>query len=616
MILDKIHDPSDLKRLSPKKEQQLAAEIRDQLLKTTSEHGGHLSPNLGVVELTIALYSVFDTPKDAIIWDVGHQTYVQKLLTGRKDRFDTLRQADGLSGFPRTYESPYDLFNAGHASNSISLAYGMAKARDLKKEDGEVVAVIGDGALTGGMAYEALNNAGKGESKMIVVVNDNEMAIGQNAGRVAHNLNRMRTKRFYLRTKLDAKKILLRMPGGVGMFRRLRRLKRRIKYFLLNGVLFEEMGFAYLGPVDGHNLKDLKQILKQAKRLDEPVIVHVRTTKGKGYAPAEQDPARFHGIGPFDLVTGSEKKRSCTTWSDVFGKTMMELAEQEPGLCAISAAMIDGTGLADFAHYYPERTFDVGIAEEHAVTFAAGLAKGGMKPVCSIYSTFLQRAYDQILHDVCMNDLPVILAVDRAGIVGEDGESHQGIYDLAYLSHIPGLTVMAPANDVELRRMLRFALSYGHPCAIRYPRGPVEVCTGEVPEIEVGKGVVVRQGTDAAVLALGATVSAAMEAAQVLEAQDHISLTVVDMRFAAPLDEALIVEVCRKHKFVLTTEDHVDEGGFGEKVLCAAPEDVRDKIHVQAIPNGFVRQGTRCALLHAYGLDAEGIRKRVLEALR
>ncbi len=616
MILEKIHSPADLKRLSAKKEQALAYEIRNELLQATSATGGHVSSNLGVVELTIALYSVFDTPKDQIVWDVGHQTYVQKMLTGRKDRFDTLRQAGGLSGFPRTYESPYDLFNAGHASNSISLAYGLAKARDLKHAGGEVVAVIGDGALTGGLAYEALNNAGKGESKLIVVLNDNELSIGQNTGRLAHNLNRMRTKRFYIRTKLDTKKILLRMPGGVSLFKRLRRLKRRIKYFLLNGVFFEEMGFAYLGPVDGHNIKDLKKILNQAKNLDEPVIVHVRTTKGKGYKPAEQDPSRFHGIGAYDLDTGECKNKQAKTWSDVFGNTMMELADKDPKICAVSAAMIDGTGLTDFAHYYPERSFDVGIAEEHAVTFAAGLAKGGMKPVCSIYSTFLQRAYDQILHDVCMNDLPVTFCVDRAGIVGEDGESHQGIYDLAYLAHIPGLTVLAPANDKELKKMLSYAISSGHPCAIRYPRGAAVAGSEKVPEIQTGKGQILREGTDAAILALGCTVSMAEEAAKKLAEQDHINASVINMRFAAPLDEELIAWACKNHKVVITCEDHVDDGGFGQKVISAAPADCRGKIQTIAIPNGFVRQGARKDLLDQFGISAEGIRGKILEALR
>ena len=616
MILDKIKSPADLKRLSLKKEQKLAEEIREQLLKATSQNGGHLSPNLGVVELTIALYTVFDTPKDAIIWDVGHQTYVQKMLTGRADQFGQLRQKDGLSGFPRTYESPYDLFNAGHASNSISLAYGMAKARDLQQEQGEVIAVIGDGALTGGLAYEALNNAGKAESKLIVVINDNEMAIGQNAGRLAHNLNRVRTRRFYIRSKLDTKRFLLRMPGGVHIFQHLRRLKRRIKYFLLNGVMFEEMGFSYLGPVDGHSIKDLKQIFEQAKGLDEPVIVHVRTTKGKGYRPAEEDPSRFHGIGRFDIKTGEEMRPCSKTWSDVFGKTMMELAEKDPRLCAVSAAMIDGTGLYDFSRYYPERTFDVGIAEEHAVTFSAGLAKGEMRPVCSIYSTFLQRAYDQILHDVCMNDLPVTFAVDRAGIVGEDGEAHQGIYDLAYLAHIPGLTVMAPSSGAELKAMLAYTIDHDHPCAIRYPRGAAVDCQDPVPPIEVGKGIILKEGTDAAILALGCTVPMALEAAKKLETQDHISATVVNMRFAAPLDVDLIAKVCQDHKIVLTAEDHVDDGGFGEKIISAAPASYRDKISVLAIPNGFIKQGTRQELLQIYGLSAEGMRQRILKALR
>ncbi len=615
MIIETLKSPSDLKKMSNRKLEQLAKEIRESLIRDVSKTGGHLSSNLGIVELTLAMYSVFDLPKDRVVWDVGHQAYVHKILTGRKDRFDSLRQKNGLSGFTRIYESQFDQFNSGHASNSISLAYGLAKARDLKHEDGEVIAVIGDGALTGGLAYEALNNAGKGESKIIVVINDNEMSIGHNVGHISQSLSRIRTRKTYMRTKLDVKKILLRMPlGGPWLFRHIERLKRRIKYFLLGGVLLEEMGFVYLGPVDGHDIKALRKVMREAKKLDESVAIHVRTQKGKGFAPAEKDPALYHGIGPFDPKTGEPLCHTpSTSWSEVFGKTMVRLAQKDKQIAAISAAMVDGTGLTDFARYYPERMFDVGIAEEHAVTFAAGLAKAGMKPVVAVYSTFLQRAYDSIVHDICMNQLPVILAVDRAGVVGEDGESHQGIYDLAYLGHIPNLTVMAPADQEELKAMLESALSWQCPCAIRYPRGCVSKRTRPMQMIEPGKAEVIEKGHKIAILALGDMVEPALEAAAMLK-RKNMDVTLINARFVSPLDEDLIFSLKEDHDWILTVEDHIEDDGFGARVSALLSETPSIKVHRLAIPNGFLPQGTRAGLLKECGLDSEGI-ARVAEKL-
>ena len=613
MKLEQIQAPSDIKGMDNQQLTELAQEIREELISSVSKTGGHLSSNLGIVELTLALYSVFNAPEDKILWDVGHQTYVQKLLTGRKDRFAVLRKKGGISGFTRSYESEYDLFNSGHASNSISLAYGMAKARDLQHEKGEVIAVIGDGALTGGMAYEALNQAGKGESKIIVIVNDNEMSIGHNVGHMTQNLSRIRTRKTYVRTKLDIKRMILQIPGiGNWMFRHLDRLKQRFKYFLLDGVFFEEMGFIYMGPVDGHNIKDLRKILQQAKRLDESVIVHVRTTKGKGYLPAEQDPSYFHGVGPFDPVTGKGlTSQKMPTWSDVFGQAMVDLAKKDPKLVAISAAMTDGTGLAPFASLYPDRMFDVGIAEGHAVTFACGLAEAGMHPVAAIYSTFLQRAYDSVLHDVCMNQLPVILAIDRAGIVGEDGESHQGIYDLAYLSHIPGLTVMAPADAEELKEMVAAGLAWQIPAAIRYPRGEATVRNRAMVPIEKGRAEIVKEGSKVAVLALGCCVSMAEEAAENLAAKGY-QPTVINARFASPVDEECILQTASSHDWILTVEDHIATGGFGEKVAALLSSQKRCRVEKIAIPDQFVQQGTRGELLKEYGIDAQGIEEKAL----
>ena len=456
-ILDHISGPADLKQLSLTESKQLAAEIREFLLHHISKTGGHLSSNLGVVELTIALHQVFDTPTDQIVWDVGHQAYVHKILTGRRDRFDTLRQKDGLSGFPKMEESPYDAFNTGHATTSISAAYGIAKARDVLGKTYEVVAVIGDGSMTGGMAYEAMNNAGKDKTKLIIILNDNEMSISRNVGSMSSHLNRLRTRRSYLLGKRGIRRAAEKFPVLRPAYAAVNFVKNKAKYLFVKGILFEELGFTYLGPVDGHDIHDLTQVLQQAKAVNGPVVVHVKTVKGKGYTPAERNAARYHGVSAFEVETGDALCENQESWSDVLGEELTWMARRDPRVVAVTAAMPQGTGLDKLAKHMPQRLYDVGIAEEHAVTFAAGMAKAGLRPVVAIYSSFLQRSYDQILHDVCLPRLPVILAIDRSGVVGEEGETHQGIFDIAYLSHMPGLTIMAPSGKGELRHMLQFA---------------------------------------------------------------------------------------------------------------------------------------------------------------
>lgn len=615
-MLERINTPEDLKGLSDSELQELAYDIRQFLVHSVAKTGGHLSSNLGAVELTIALHAVFNTPLDKIVWDVGHQAYVHKILTGRKDRFDSLRQKDGISGFPKASESEYDAFDVGHASTSISAAFGMARARDLQHENYDVVAVIGDGSLTGGMAYEALNHAGKRESKVIIILNDNDMAISPSVGRLSNNLGKMiRTRKFYLKTKIDLKRLLIRIPGcGYAIYKGLRRFKKRLKYFMLNGVFFEEMGFVYLGPVDGHNIKDLKKVLNQAKNLEDPVIVHVKTIKGKGYEHAEKDPSRFHGVSPFDTETG-EMASGAQTWSSVFGKTLLKIAEKDPRVCAITAAMPSGTGLTEFAKAYPERCIDVGIAEEHAVTFAAGMAKAGMRPVVAVYSTFLQRSYDQMLHDVCITGLPVLFALDRSGIVGEDGETHQGIYDLSYMTSIPGMTVMSPASANELVRMMQKALEWNRPCAIRYPRGTAiaEVEGNENADIEYGKSLVLHKGSGTiAVLAIGDCVEMAVSAQKQL-AKEGLDITVVNARFAAPLDLDVLDTLQKDHERIITVEDNIDSGGFGMHVAAYVTECIVQRI---SIPDQYVRQGKRDALLDQFNISTRGIIETIHKGMK
>ena len=607
-ILNRVHGPEDIRGLSINESKQLANEIREFLLAHVSKTGGHLSSNLGVVELTIALHQVFQTPQDQIVWDVGHQAYVHKILTGRKEQFDTLRQKDGLSGFPKIEESQYDAFNTGHATTSISAAYGMAKARDVLGQDHEVIAVIGDGSFTGGMAYEAMNNAGKDKTKLIVVLNDNEMSISHNVGSVPLHLSKLRTRKSYVKSKRLIKKLVGKFPALSPLYRLADSIKDKTKYLFIKGILFEELGFTYLGPVDGHDLHDLTEVLKQAKSLDRPVVVHVKTTKGKGYEIAERNASRYHGIGAFDPETGGALAKNQETWSDVFGKTLTWIGQRDPAVVAVSAAMVPGTGLNQFAQYLPKRLYDVGIAEEHAVTFAAGMAKGGLKPCVAIYSTFLQRAYDQIIHDVCLPQLPVIFAIDRSGIVGEDGETHQGVFDIAFLSHIPGMTVMAPSCKEELSEMMHFAFRLGRPCAIRYPKGRVpEDSLALSAPVEYGKSRLVQQGEETVIVAVGACLEEAMEAAKVMELMGH-KPTVVDARFVAPLDEQLLKQLMNTHSYMITVEDHVYTGGFGMQVAALAKrQEVSCRVQCVSLPDEFIAQDSRSNILKEYGISAEGI---------
>lgn len=608
--------PEDLKKMNLTELQLLCQKLRRQLITCVSETGGHLASNLGVVELTVALHYVFDTPRDKIVWDVGHQSYVHKMLTGRGGEFHTLRRLDGLSGFPKRNESIYDTFDTGHSSTSIAAALGMAAARDFQQEDYAVAAVIGDGALTGGMAYEALNNAGVMDTGMIVILNDNAMSISKDHSGMSQHLGRLRTSEKYNRFKHGLKHTLHRIPGvGDAIFNGLENVRDAVKYMMVPGVLFEELGFTYLGPVDGHNLQELIEVLQQAKSLKKPVLVHCLTTKGKGYGPAEQHPDRFHGVGPFDPETGKTKaEKSGRTWSEVFGSKLVSMAAEDERILAVSAAMVDGTGLADFARAYPDRVFDVGIAEEHAVTFAAGLAASGMRPVVAIYSTFLQRAYDQIVIDVCMQKLPVLFCLDRAGVVGADGETHHGVFDLSYLNHIPGLTLLAPADAGELEEMMEYAMTLDTPCAIRYPRGTAPVIPSlkkpwkPVPQI-------LHEGTDITIISTGKMTENCLAAARLLEqAEEPLRCQVIHLGILKPLSEesaAMLREEAAKTGCVLTAEDNVAVGGAGS-IIAALLADRKDiAVHMAGWPDTFISQGTQSELAHRYGLDPEGIAERV-----
>jgi 1-deoxy-D-xylulose-5-phosphate synthase len=611
VILETIGSPSDLKKLTFNQMGKLAEEIRVYLLEIISQTGGHLSPNLGVVELTIALHYVFDSPRDKIIWDVGHQSYVHKILTGRREEMKTLRQFKGLSGFPKVMESAHDCFETGHSSTSISAALGFALARDLKQEEHSVIAVIGDGALTGGMALEALNHAGQLGTRLIVVLNDNEMSITRNVGAMSAYLSRLRTDPFYHRSKEEIRDVLQRIPNiGPKMFKAAERFKGSVKYLLVSGMLFEELGFTYLGPIDGHDLRTLSRVLQRAKLLSGPVLLHVKTVKGKGYPPAERRPNKFHGIGSFDLKTGEPRPgKPQPTFTSVFGKTVLQMAEKHPELVAITAAMSEGTGLCEFSRKYPRRFFDVGIAEQHAVTLAAGLARSGRLPVVAIYSTFLQRAYDQIVHDVALQRLHVVFALDRAGIVGEDGETHQGILDLSYLRHIPGVTVMAPKDQSELAAMLKSSLQYDGPVAVRYPRGagPQTEVDYHLPELPFGKGELLRQGEDLAIFAVGTLVYQALEAAEILSREGK-EAAVINCRFIKPLDEQLLVEWSERTKSVVTIEENVLAGGFGSAVLeMLADRGYRGKVARMGIDDCFLEHGAADLLRRKAGLDAAGI---------
>ena len=614
MVLDQIQKENDIKKLSDEELEELRVELREFLIQNIAKTGGHLASNLGVVELTMALHLTFTLPQDKIIWDVGHQSYTHKILTGRKEAFATLRQFGGISGFPKGSESASDSFDTGHSSTSISAGLGLAKAREITGEDYSVVSVIGDGALTGGMAFEGLNNASDMKTNFIIVLNDNNMSISENVGGMNRYLSNFRTADAYMDLKLNVMNSLNRIPVyGERMVKRIRNAKSGIKQLLVPGMYFEEMGIIYLGPVDGSDIKAMCKAFSEAKRVRGPVLVHVITKKGDGYLPAEQHPARFHGTEPFDIKTGEPLiRRTKPNYTDVFSAVMKKLGEREPQLVAITAAMADGTGLTRFARLYPNRFFDVGIAEGHGVTFAAGLAKAGLVPVVAVYSSFLQRAYDQILHDVCQQKLHVVFAVDRAGLVGSDGATHQGIFDLSYLSSIPGLTVMAPKNRWELSDMLRFAIRFDGPIAVRYPRGEAYDGLREFrAPIETGRSEVLYEESQIALFALGSMVSIAEKVRDVLKEQGY-SVTLVNARFAAPLDEACIRKLADTHELIVTMEENVASGGLGEHVAAFV---CREQLPVQllavSVPDQFVEHGSVGELYEMLGLDAASVAERI-----
>jgi len=609
------------KHMSRRELELLTYEIRDFLISNVSATGGHLASNLGVVELTVALHRAFDVDSDRIVWDTGHQVYVHKILTGRAGDFPSLRQHGGISGFPNTGEDPTDVYNSGHASASISAAMGLAEARDIRGEDYNVVAVIGDGALTGGLAYEGLNNAGNRQTRMIVVLNDNEMSISENTGSVAHYLSKLRVSPTYQSAKHALADRLSKIPRvGESMVQGAERMRNLMRYAVVPGTLFEELGFKYYGPIDGHNLGDLIDLFKEAKHLDEPILIHIVTKKGKGYVNAENYPDKFHGLGPFNPETGSSLEEGNPWWSEAAGETMMELVEHDPSIVCISAAMTDGAGLSGFAKSYFRHYFDVGIAEEHAAVFAAGLALGGMKPFVFIYSTFLQRAYDQIVSDVCTQKIPVVFMIDRAGIVGGDGETHHGLFDLSYLGHIPSLVVMAPKDAAELKAMAFFALSVGGPVAIRYPRGEAPdlgIGEGAVLPIELGKSERLRGDGDTEVelIAIGKMAGIALEAAALLK-KEGVAAGVVNARFAAPLDLEAVISAAMRGAAVVTLEDNILSGGFGESISAALAENgTSAQILNIGWPNEYVPHGSIEELMALYRLDAGGVAARVMEFL-
>jgi len=612
-FLEKINSPEDLKKMSKNDLPLLASEIRKIIIDVVSRNGGHLAPSLGAVELAIAIHYVFNAPDDKIIWDVGHQSYAHKLLTGRRERFHTLRQYDGICGFTRMSESPYDAFSTGHSSTSISAGLGIACAKRLKNDNSKVIAVIGDGSMTAGLAYEGLNQAGDINKNILVILNDNDMSIAHNVGAVSSLLSRTFSARYLQDFKKEVGDFLKSLPKfGDDIYQFAKRSKDSFKTFITPGMLFEAFNFEYFGPINGHNLDHLIDILNNVKCLNEPVLLHVTTTKGKGYPPSEKNPVYFHGVGCFNADTGESLKEDCTipTYTHIFGQMLLKLASEDPRIIAVTAAMPEGTGLSDFAHAYPERFFDVGIAEQHAVTFAAGLATEGLKPVVAIYSTFLQRAYDQILHDVCIEAIPVIFAVDRGGIVGEDGATHNGVFDLSYLRSLPNMVVMAPKDENELCRMLTTAIDHNGPIAIRYPRGTAEGNTLENQDIPlpIGKGEVLAKGDDVVIFAIGRSVNEVLLAHTMLK-EHNISATVVNCRFVKPLDVDLIGTLSRKIPRIITVEENVRQGGFGSAVLeyLADQEITGFRLKCIGIPDTFVEHGAQDFLRSKYGVDASAI---------
>lgn len=623
-LLESIDSPKDLKQLSEEQLKQLSEEIRDLIISTLSKTGGHLASSLGVVELSIALHYIFDTPKDKLVWDVSHQAYVHKILTGRRDRFHTIRQYKGISGFCKREESEYDAFGAGHSSTSISAALGIVEARDLKHAQFNVIAVIGDGSLTAGLALEGLNNAGAKKRKFIVVLNDNKMSISPNVGALSGYLNQIITGKLYNKLKAEIEHLVKTIPSiGESVFKLGKRFDETLKGFITPGMLFEQLGFKYVGPIDGHNIHQLIETFRNVRDyVDRPTLVHVVTKKGKGYVQAEQNATVYHGASPFCIDTGEFMKQEsiAPSYTKVFGDTLIQLAEQDENIIAITAAMCSGTGLEAFAQKFPERFYDVGIAEQHAVTFAAGLATEGFKPVAAIYSTFLQRAYDQVFHDVCLQNLPVTFALDRAGLVGADGPTHHGVFDFSYLRHLPNMIVMAPKDENELQHMLKTAVEYSGPTAVRYPRGlgvGVAMDT-DLHTLDIGRAEILREGHDLAIIAVGLMVQPAIEAAKNLAEDENIFTTLINARFVKPLDTELILGLARKTGKIVTVEENVLQGGFGSAILELLQAHGLDQVLVRCIglPDEYIEHAPQSILRHKYGLDAEGIEKVVLEIMK
>ncbi len=604
-LLEQINSPKDLKKLTLEEKETLSQEIRDLIIDVTSKNGGHVASNLGVVELTIALHSIFDTPNDKIVWDVGHQCYVHKILTGRREEFQNIRKLGGISGFPKICESEYDNFNTGHSSTSISIATGMARARDILNENYEVVAVIGDGSLTGGMALEALNDAGSSKTNVKVILNDNEMSISKNVGGIPLYLSKMRTKTGYTRSNRKIKAVVSKIPYiGKPIISFAHYTKQIIKRAVFRNMYFEDIGFTYLGPVDGHDIKKLEDILERSKKINGPVLIHVVTKKGKGYKLAEENPDKFHGISAYDKETGEVKKSK--NYSKVFGEKLVKMASEDKRIVAVTAAMRDGTGLKEFAEKFPDRFFDVGIAEQHALGLIAGMARAGLKPVLPIYSSFLQRGYDQIIHDIALSGIPVTVCIDRAGIVGNDGETHQGIFDLSFLSSIPNIVIMAPKNFEELDKMLEFGVNLDKPVFIRYPRGGENFSFESTEDIELGKAEIVQEGTDLSIIAIGNMLGRAEEVASLLPEK---SVEIINARFLKPLDEETILNSIRKTGYCITIEDNLLKGGLGSAVVEAVNKsDIQDvKIKSFGYDDTFVEHGTVKELEDKYGLSAEKI---------
>ena len=616
-MLEKINSAEDIKKLNTEEQKKLAEEIRKYILEVVSENGGHLASNLGVVELTIALHTVFDLPTDKVVWDVGHQTYVHKIITGRREELKNIRKLNGIAGFPKTNECEADCFNTGHSSTSISAALGMARARDIKKENNHVLAVIGDGALTGGMALEALNDAGCSKARLTVILNDNEMSISRNIGGVNMLLSKLRTRRAYTKSNVSGKKIISKIPViGKPIVKIVQRMKRSIKQLVIPKMFFEDIGFRYLGPVDGHNIEELERMLRISKELDGPVLLHVLTKKGKGYKIAEENPDKFHATGPFDIETGKPKKAKSADFSKVFGDKLVELAKKDDRIVAITASMKDGTGLGRFQKEFPDRFFDIGIAEQHALGLAAGMAKDGVIPVVPIYSSFYQRAYDQVIHDIALQNLPVVMCVDRAGIVGADGETHQGQFDMAFFRLVPNLTIMAPKNFKELEDMLEFAVTLNKPVVIRYPRGgqgKEEIESNE--KIELGKAEILKQGNDITIVAIGKTVERAQVISKMLE-DKNIDAEVINARFLKPLDKETIKASIQKTRRIVTIEDGTIINGLGTAVKELIVDEKLENIEVKsyAYPDNFIQHGTVDELEKLYGQDAESIANDIVSA--